>query len=632
MLLAYFFNVLFAVSLTVTVLAIMNDSIILEQVANSFNISVLKTEAVNGQDLTWFNSMEHVSQDSSFVLNALTSQLCENTESSFKENRGLLARYSFEQFLKKVCLKDSDLNLKDLYDWGTRLVRILLIEEKHIYLFQLIMSYPKYVGVILSKTKSIGFAKFFGFIKTLPENELEQFLQLVHTNFCGPDKTLVYTELFNGFFPHKYFLGAMLMNNPAHLHFLFIERLEAIDNAHNKMELIGYFEEALNYLQQNQTLSDHLCFTDNISVSVENFPTMFQEILRTVELHLNFIKLGPNVTLADLGITDLSQISNELKLELIWKSIRLGRVNITTELITFVTLPFEFIKDKLKNCFYEQKRKFSPHLLPFVFNAWNLFYPEAKSGFWAHDSLDFWNHDSPLFHVVFISSKLSKINIFDTTKTSVTFDIDAEQVALGAPATFSFIEYGAMRSSFSFLVFSQCKFASSDVLMKFIHEIELNRPDILSYLLFSPVEINAHNLKLIMSSTEIEEHVERLDLIFNLSNPEDIDEISKLPDLSCLCRNINVILDEDIIANFTDTELQINNLAFLTGSPIPFLLLNSVFESTRIDVDESVYFKCRRVLDICANGPDWRTLREITFPIVRKLLVQDHPHLRSLFN
>ena len=630
--LAYSFYVLYATSVFVTVLASVNDLTSPENVANKFNISVLKTEAVNSGDLAWFNSMEHVSQDSSFVLNALASQLCENTESSFKENKGLLARYSLEQFLKKVCVKDSDSNLKDVYDWGTRLIRILLVEEKHIYLFQLIMTYPKYVGVILKEAKSDGFINFFGFIKTLPENELERFFHLVHTQFSFDDRTLVYSESFIQFFHYKYFLESMMMNNPSHFLYLFFKNLDDIDSSSNRMELIGYYEGALKYLQQSQTISTNRYFADCLYVSIEDLPIVLQQrFFKNMDIYLNFIKLGPSVTLSDLGINSLNEISNELKYHLILSSIRLDREIIKTELMNNVLIPLDYLKIEMRNYFYEQKRKYSPHLLPFLFSALKHNYPEIESGVWNHDLLDFWQNEAPLFFVVLISCQISRIVIFDNV-TIVTFAIEPEQISLGAPEAFSFIESKCIRSSFSFLVFSQCKFASSDVLMNFINEIELKRRDILSYLLFSPVEINAHNLKLIMSSTEIEEHVERLDLIFNLSNPEDIDEISKLPDLSCLCRNINVILDEDIIANFTDTELQINNLAFLTGSPIPFLLLNSVFESTRIDVDESVYFKCRRVLDICANGPDWRTLREITFPIVRKLLVQDHPHLRSLFN
>ena len=95
------FYILALVFYALKVLAVDESQTIINEVADQFNIPVLKSEACDGKDLGWFKSIQHVAHDSNFVLKLLASQLHEEGEESFKSNRALLAKFTLEQFFEK---------------------------------------------------------------------------------------------------------------------------------------------------------------------------------------------------------------------------------------------------------------------------------------------------------------------------------------------------------------------------------------------------------------------------------------------------------------------------------------------------------------------------------------------------
>ena len=599
-----------------------NDLTVVNQIAQRFNIPTLVTEAFEGDDLNWFESVEHLANDSCFVVHALASQLCEESDAGFKENRSILARHVFEQFLKRSYENDNLEAISKFNEWKIQLIRILLSEGKYSHLLRLIISYPKYWDSSFSSMVEVDFSGFFQFIKCLPPMEIKQFYHIVASYFDRFEKEIIYIKSFNQFIPYEYFLKDLIIVNFVGMHSSFLGILNEIDNVPNKMELIEKLEEILQYIVRNLELLPVITHFHPFFCYSESIFEIFPRLITEMEEHLEFIKLGPEVTLTELGI-NIEEMDDNSKFTWLFHSIQFGRENLRNELIRQIVPRPQVIESKLMKYVYEKKGKCRSVILPALFYIFNELYSEAD--------MNYWHCNSSLFKVLLILSKVQQIDLIDTRSTGILFVNDAKDVALGVPDTFLHAQIWPLRATFAYDSFYMLKFETSYTFWNYLNQIELKRPDILAYLRVVPIQINAENLFLIMESLSLNAYISQLDLVFKICNLENI-KVSMHPTVRLLGDIVLVDLNEDIIDKFKNTELQIDNLLTLTGKSIADLLLETVFRDGRVNINEGFYFKCRRVLAIWARRIENHRLQEIPYPILKQLLVKEHPNLKHLFN
>lgn len=613
------FYILALVFYALKVLAVDESQTIINEVADQFNIPVLKSEACDGKDLGWFKSIQHVAHDSNFVLKLLASQLHEEGEESFKSNRALLAKFTLEQFLKKVCEDDSPAAFLNLSERIIPLVNIILKEEKYVYFIELLITYPKLMKDVFFTKTNDDFPGFFKYLKTLSEAELRRFYELVRSELSFMDAIKVYIDSFKQLVPHEYYLKDLFVYNPTGFETVFLNKLFEVDEAENKMEIIGKLEAILDSLKSNSSFARNLHLAEMYVIPLEHLKHRLKCCFDNLERHLRFIKFGKSATLADLGFEDQRKLPDELKYSLILKSIRFGRENIKNELINNVYVPIQFFNDKLKLYGFEQSQNYSPTMLPFVFSAIQQLYPR--------DHPDLWKFNGHLFEFLCSNSAIDKIEFTENLNAEITFISEAEQVALGAPKTFVSAIPGPLSLNFIASLFSSVKFATPQTFMNLLIEIEAKFPDIMNYFQFASVEISAHNLIHIIRCDDLIDLIKTKQLLFTISRYADIIEISKLSKIKSVQGNIIVQLQEDIIAGFTNTRFQMKNLMKLTDMSLAELMLSTVFSTSRNWMNEYVYFKCRRVFSIWANSPDYYSLNNIHFNIIERLLGKDFPHL-----
>ena len=95
-------------------------------------------------------------------------------------------------------------------------------------------------------------------MKTLSEAELRRFYELVRSSsvLWMPSKfTLIPSKQL---VPHEYYLKDLFVYNPTGFETVFLNKLFEVDEAENKMEIIGKLEAILDSLKSNSSFARNL--------------------------------------------------------------------------------------------------------------------------------------------------------------------------------------------------------------------------------------------------------------------------------------------------------------------------------------------------------------------------------------